>query len=209
MSSAQDFQVSFSYGATSAPYSQASPHRGDDRPCPSGTPIVIAGTTVALTGNTGKSTGPHLHTQEWNGTYSNTRKPQNAFKPGTVTNIDPNGTQGDGSFGKFVTIQTADGWNDTYCHLSEIKVQKGQVLGMASNEAIELAFQLGFNRSATQGEQDYWKDYPIEKLERSIYNDPDNDKFRYKAVNYDKDIAAAKQGKFKKYDGPQLFVEDK
>jgi hypothetical protein len=127
--SASDYPINFPYGATVSPYSAAHPHRGDDRACPEGTPIVINGITIGLTGETGFVEGAHLHIQEWSGDYSNTRKPQNAFKGGRIVNIDPAGTQGDGSFGKFITIQTPDGWNDSYCHLSEINVAVGQVIG--------------------------------------------------------------------------------
>lgn len=125
---ASDYKISFPYGATSAPYSPSHPHRGDDRACPTGTPVVINGVTIGLTGATGFVDGPHLHVQEWHNNYLDIRKPQNAFKGGIVTNIDPNGTQGDGSFGKFITVKTADGWSDSYCHLSEIKVKIGQEL---------------------------------------------------------------------------------
>lgn len=134
MITAKNYPVNFPYGATSAPYSRLHPHRGDDRACPSGTPIVIGSTTIGLTGATGKVIGAHLHIQEWKGDYANTRKPQNAFKTGVVTNIDPNGTQGDGSFGKFITIRSVDGWSDSYCHLSEINVKVGQVLKSAPKE---------------------------------------------------------------------------
>lgn len=61
---------------------------------------------------------------------------------------------------------------------------------MTSEEAVELAFQLGFLRSATKNEQAYWQKLPIEKLMRSIFNDGTNDLIRKKALNYDKDIAA-------------------
>jgi len=156
--SASDYSINFPYGATSAPYSSAHPHRGDDRPCPIGTPVVIGGVTIGLTGATGMVSGPHLHIQEWESDYANTRKPQNAFAPGTVTNIDPAGTQGDGSFGKFVTIQTTDGWNDSYCHLSQINVIKGQVIGdkMAeiTTEAV-VALSLGTQGTQPQSPDEY------------------------------------------------------
>lgn len=137
MANASDYPINFPYGATSPPYSVAHPHRGDDRACPEGTPLVVAGQQIGLTGKTGYVIGAHLHIQEWRGDYSNTRKPQNSFKPGVVKNIDPAGTQGDGSFGKFITIQTSDGWNDTYCHLSRIDVKVGQEIGMSKDALTE------------------------------------------------------------------------
>jgi len=135
--SAKDYSVNFPYGATSAPYSAARPHKGNDRPCPARTPIVIGDTTIGLTGDTGYTFGAHLHIQEWNGSYSNVRKPQNEFKPGTVIGVYPN-SKGDGSFGKFIDIQTADGWVDSYCHLSAINVQVGQKVGGSMAEKTNL-----------------------------------------------------------------------
>ena len=170
---ASDYPINFPYGSTEAPYSVAHHHRGDDRPCPMGTPVVVGGVNIGFTGATGMVTGPHLHIQEWQNDYANTRKPQNAFAPGTVTNIDPAGTQGDGSFGKFITIQTADGWNDTYCHLSQINVSVGQVIGgeiMLSPDDVTLAFLAGFNRRATDDEVKYWTGRKFSELLQAIYN---------------------------------------
>ena len=134
--SASDYAVNFPYGATTDPYSKIRPHRGNDRPCPAGTPIVIGGTTIGLTGATGMVSGPHLHIQEHTaGNYANTRKPQNEFKPGTVIGVYPN-SLGDGTFGKFIDIQTDDGWVDSYCHLSQINVQVGQKVGAMSDSSI-------------------------------------------------------------------------
>lgn len=122
---ASDYSVTFPYGETSDPYSPASPHRGDDYPCPQGTLIVIGSTTIGTTGATGFVFGAHLHVQEWQGNASITRKPQNAFKGGTVVNLSTNKDQG--SWGRFITIHK-DGWNTTYAHLDTINVSIGQVI---------------------------------------------------------------------------------
>lgn len=143
--SASDFPVTLKYGATSSPYDASHPHRGRDYGCPSGTPVVVDGVEIGLSGATGYVQGAHLHVQEWHGDYANTREPNNAFKGGTVTNVDLNGTQGDGSFGKFITIQTADGWNDTYAHLSQINVHVGQEIGMADIIDANASKQLQFS----------------------------------------------------------------
>lgn len=187
--SVQDFPINFPYGATSAPYSAAHPHRGDDRACPVGTAVIIGGQTIGLTGATGNVTGAHLHLQEWKDNYANTRKPQNSFQGGTVTNIDPTGTQGDGSFGKFITIQTSDGWNDTYCHLSQINVKIGDVVGMDKvdqNASKQLQFSLlGRNglsgrAYALDGSTGYpWVGADLNlKLIDDIFNSPEAKQYR-------------------------------
>lgn len=125
MATAQDYKVTFGYGAYgSAGYTQAKPHRGNDRACPIGTTVIIAGTQIGLTGATGLVTGPHLHTQA--GTdlaCQNTFNPTPLeFKPGTVVNTGV-GNQ----WGNFVTVQVGSQYI-TYCHLSRITCSKGQVL---------------------------------------------------------------------------------
>ncbi len=170
---AADYDVSFPYGATSAPYSRLHPHRGNDRPCPTGTPVVIGSTTIGLTGATGYTFGAHLHTQEWSSSYANTRKPRNEFKGGKVINVDLNGTQGDGSFGKFISIQTSDGWGDSYCHLSKINVKVGQVIsGTATggNDVFETdaqvaeAYKLLRGNSGTAAERKSWIGQPKQRF---------------------------------------------
>lgn len=132
---ASDYPIYFPYGATSAPYSLAHPHRGDDRCNILGTPVVVVGTQIGLVGATGKvfdaagnqgtPGAAHLHLQEWHGDVANTRKPQNSFKGGTVV-----AATSSSDFGNYVTIQCADGWNDSYCHLSQINVKVGDKLGV-------------------------------------------------------------------------------
>lgn len=125
-----DYPVTLVYGAYGiAGYTKEHPHRGRDYGCPIGTPLVVGGQQIGLSGATGKVTGPHCHVQEWKDNYANTREPNNAFQPGTVVNTDPYGTQGDGTFGKFITVQNSDGWNDSYCHLSSINVKVGDIVG--------------------------------------------------------------------------------
>lgn len=158
--SAQDYAINFPYGATSAPYSPAHPHRGNDRACPTGTPIVINGTTIGLTGATGKVTGAHLHIQEWSGNYANTRRPQNEFKPGVVIGVYPN-SAGDGTFGKFIDIRNDDGWVDSYCHLSAINVQVGQRVGvemanMVDRGGVDTVWKLALDRAPTEAEYARW-----------------------------------------------------
>ncbi len=122
---AQDYGVTFPYGATSAPYSPGSPHRGNDRPTPSGTPVVIGGVTIGLTGATGLVTGPHLHTQA--GPDPKAQQTVNPgpyeFKPGTVVET---GTAS--QWGNYVIVRVGT-HHIVYAHLSQINVSQGKVLG--------------------------------------------------------------------------------
>jgi hypothetical protein len=124
---AKSYSITFPYGATSAPYgtTQYPYHRGDDRPTPKGTPVVIEDVQIGLTGNSGYTTGPHLHYQEWKGNPYNDRKPQHFLKPGKVVTADSNLNQ---AWGKHITIAVGGGWNGTYAHLSEIYAKKGQLI---------------------------------------------------------------------------------
>lgn len=124
MKDLSQYNISFPYGATTPPYSPAHPHRGADRKCPIGTPVIINGVTIGLTGNSGSYNGqpyaPHCHIQAWVGDVANTRNPAPyEFKGGTVINTGV-GPQ----WGNFVTI-LVDGVNVTYAHLSKINVKKG------------------------------------------------------------------------------------
>lgn len=128
---AQDYQITFPYGAISAPYSPAQPHRGDDRKMPVGVPVVVGGVTIGLSGRSGSFNGipnePHLHTQagtDFACQQTIDPKPYE-FKVGTVVAIR---TVDEKQWGKYVTIQTESGMYITYAHLSEVKVKVGQII---------------------------------------------------------------------------------
>lgn len=125
MANANDYQVTFGYGDWDGVYySKSRPHRGNDRACPSGTKIVIGATVIGETGNTGLTSGPHLHTQagtdEW---CQQTIDPTPyEFKGGKVIHA------GWGSeWGNFIIIKVGSKYI-CYAHLSEINVEPGQVI---------------------------------------------------------------------------------
>lgn len=122
---ASDYPISFAYGDVDGVYyTNLHPHRGNDRPTPEGTPLVIGSQTIGWTGNTGLTSGAHIHTQagtdEW---CQNTVEPSPyEFQPGIVT------TTGWGSqWGNFIIIQTG-GHYICYAHLSGINCNEGQLI---------------------------------------------------------------------------------
>jgi len=124
---ADNYPITFAYGDVDGVYyTNLNPHRGNDRPTPSGTPVVIGGVTIGLTGNTGLTSGPHIHLQagydEW--CQSTVEPSPYEFQPGTVTSA------GYGSqWGNYIIIRTLSGVYICYAHLSQINVQEGQVIG--------------------------------------------------------------------------------
>lgn len=129
--SAASYPITFGYKATDGYYYGPNGrvgkyHRGNDRACPTGTPIIIGGQTIGLTGATGLVSGPHLHTQACTAgsNYANDLDPSPfEFKFGTVV-----GAGWHNQFGNHVIIRVG-GVDITYAHLSKINVSVGQTIG--------------------------------------------------------------------------------
>ena len=125
MKTAQDYPVTFPYGATSSPYTKSNPHLGEDRSMPLNTPIVVNGVTIGLAGTTGKSTGVHLHIQKVSKGYVvsprgggfNLPKPATVYATGYGKNI-----------GNYVRIRDAKGVEWSYFHMNKVNARKGQVV---------------------------------------------------------------------------------
>lgn len=172
---ARDYRVTFGYGAKDGyyygPNGIVGPyHRGNDRPCPNGTPIVIGTTTIGKTGNTGLSGGPHLHTQA--GTdkaCQNTIDPTPYdFKPGTVV-----ATGWGNAWGNYITIQVGTRYI-TYAHLSHISVRTGQKVGgtmRPSKKAVQLAYQLDGRSASSAAQILHSTKGTVESLLQGLIND--------------------------------------
>lgn len=172
---AKDHKITFPYGATSKPYSKTNPHRGNDRSMPVGTPVVVAGKTIGLSGNSGASTGPHLHTQAGSDiACQNTLDPTPyEFKPGKVVAIRKIDT---GAWGLYVTIQVSPRRYITYAHLSRVDVNVNDVIKeepMKTNreEAIWLYRVTMGIHSPTEAQKKGWTGRDLTELLQAIKKD--------------------------------------
>ena len=138
--SAADYPITFGYRATDGYYYGPNGivgkyHRGNDRPCPMGTPIVIGSTTIGHTGASGLASGPHLHTQVCTAgsSYADDFSPAPyEFKYGTVIKAGWHN-----QFGNHIVIRVG-GVDITYAHLSQINVSAGQILSAPQGSNINM-----------------------------------------------------------------------
>lgn len=125
MSQAIDFRITFGYKATDYPYGTPEHpyHRGVDRWMPVGTPVIVNGVQIGLSGMTGWVTGPHLHIGRFIGAAdTDPGEGGFSFTDAQVTELNEDDTNG-----KYVRVQ-ADGASWVYLHLSQQTASVGQIL---------------------------------------------------------------------------------
>lgn len=124
----QDYPVTTPYGQVPGYPLNDGFHRGIDYGCPTGTPVIVNGMTIGLSGNSGSANGqpidPHCHVGKWvNGVVQNPGV-GNGFTLPDATVFD---TGYDDVNGNYVRI-SSDGVIWVYLHLSVINVSKGQIV---------------------------------------------------------------------------------
>lgn len=125
MATAKDYPITQPYGYDPSYPLNNGFHRGIDYGCPTGTPIVVNGVTIGLSGATGAVTGPHLHLGKWNGTQVLDPGVGNGFQFNSAVVSD---VGSDSTNGKYVKIM-GDGYTWVYLHMSDnSKVTIGQQL---------------------------------------------------------------------------------
>lgn len=143
--SAANYPVTFGYLEKWGEYT----HRGEDRAMPTGTPVIVGGTQIGLSGNTGLSSGPHLHLQVGKDFWA-----QQTIKPSAYwfkgEEVVQTGTAS--QWGNYVIVK----YQDVYCvyaHLSKIQVKLGQKLGggMATDAEIKKVFNKVLLRNPDSG----------------------------------------------------------
>lgn len=156
-------------------------HQGIDYGCPVGTPVIVNGVTIGLSGNTGYSSGLHCHVGKWlGGVVQNPGNGGFSFTSAVVTEINQDATNG-----KYVRVQ-GDGYSWVYLHLSDNSLVKvGQVLEgeVMDTTGVTLGFQVAFNRGPAQSEINDWLGKPVNDFLTSLL--ANNETERSKAANFD------------------------
>lgn len=171
---AQDYPVTTPYGYVAGYPLHNGFHQGIDYGCPVGTPVVVNGVTIGLSGNTGYTTGPHLHLGKWlGGVVQNPLNGGFSFNSAVVSEIAE-----DADNGKFVRVQ-GNGASWVYCHLSVNNLVKvGQILKggtMLTKEQIIVIYDLAFDVDDYQVNSDVIRAFTgksLDELLTFIHSDP-------------------------------------
>lgn len=176
---AKDYPVTFPYGATTSPYSPSRPHLGDDRSMPTGTPVTVNGVAVGLSGSTGISSGPHLHTQKvQNGQV--VKPTGGGFKVSSPVNVTEVGYKS--NIGNYVRYKDAKGVEWSQFHLSKVLVKKGKLTEeedmTTKGTAIYLVRTLQHKHSPSEASIKSWTGLDNDQLYAKLKKVYDSDWFK-------------------------------
>lgn len=201
MKSVADYPVTFAFGAVTAPYTMRHPHLGEDRKCPVGTPDKVNGQVVGLSGNSGRSTGAHHHMQRTkDGKVIHPRG--GGFDLPSPVVVTETGQKDD--IGKYIRVRDGNGEVWSRFHLSEIRVKVGDKIGanmtkeqaQAVSKWVRLLQHMSEKDAASYSKVDvpYLMEKPenLGKFLEGAYKSKEWQDANYKAVNYKKDVEAAK-----------------
>lgn len=170
-------------------------HNGIDYGCPVGTPVVVNGVTIGLSGATGAVTGPHVHVGRWINGQSTDPGVGNGWKfnSAVVTEINEDPTNG-----KYVRVQ-ADGASWVYLHMSNNQlVSVGQVLQGEdmtnfTKAQINVLAEIAWNREAHDDEKAVYETEPADGVLLKFLNSTTNVDIRTKAAQFDNFYNALQQ----------------
>lgn len=148
MKTAKDYPVTFPYGATTAPYSPAHPHRGEDRSMPLRTPVTVNNVLIGYAGTTGRSSGVHTHTQKVaNGAVQHPRG--GGFTVPSPVTITETGYKSD--IGNYVRYRDANGVIWSIFHFDEVVVKQGLLkeIDVPTKTEVRNAFKELLDRAPT------------------------------------------------------------
>ncbi len=191
---ADQYPITTSYGCIRGyPLNPCKPgyglHRGQDRAMPIGTEVKVNGRSIGKSGNTGASTGPHLHTGRFiNGQHTNPGGGGFNISGAVVRDTGYNATNGN-----YVRVNDADGSYWVFLHLSEILCKAGDKLEgsmstIATKQIVDSLAHAYLDDSVDNNPGlNFYIGQPVENVIQAFNNSAQRDKFL-------KEIAALRKG---------------